>query len=844
MADGSVVFSTELDSSGLKNGLSKLGGTSAKWASASVKGIGIALGAVTTGLAAVAKTAITYNSQMENYTTNFGVMLGSQASAIEHVAELREMAAKTPFGMEDLANASQTMLSFGVNAEDSMTAMQQLGDISLGNKERFNSLSLAFSQVSAAGKLTGQDLLQMVNAGFNPLQTIAEKTGVNMADLKDVMAGGKGSKEFRKQMKEAQKEVKKMGDQASEGAKMLAQIGKDGAISAEMLGWAMEIETSPGGRFYEGMLKASETFSGMMSTLQDDATALVGKVFEPMTESLTKNLLPLAQGYIDKLSKAFDEGGTDGLVAAVGEVLADATTKTAAALPDVLSIASGILAKIATEFTNNADTIASGLSDAVATIATSGLPEAALTSIATLAGSLIKSLSSSLSENAGDIVGGISEGLVALASSGTLADSIGSLFGLASALVGAIGDELPELLPELASSIVDGIGTAFANLPSALSAGKKLLEGLKKGLVGEDGAGGAVGTLAQGIIDGIEKFFATHFPALKLDLPEWEDIVGWAKDLKNKIQEFFTIKVTLGPEEEGVQQSDFDQTWQQQDLLESDYLWGPPDFSEDATANAEVNKAAGRKMVQDLVTGMQEAATGIDSMSQEIGTRIYRGAVGAGSKIRPEGTGAEAATAEGEGEGEANPLAMQILQSVAMGIDANAGLIRTSVQNAMNNAETGVDVSGFNSVGLQISYGIAAGIRAGTSAVAAAVQAVVAAALEAAERAADINSPSRLFRDRIGASISEGVAVGVQNDAYLVRKAVNEMVLDSMPNMRSIGARASSVVNGAYDGNSALLAARSGPFNQTNNFNVPVQTPDEFATTMHMYATYGLEGAR
>ena len=260
--------------------------------------------------------------------------------------------------------------------------------------------------------------------------------------------------------------------------------------------------------------------------------------------------------------------------------------------------------------------------------------------------------------------------------------------------------------------------------------------------------------------------------------------------------------------------------------------------------NTEQTKAIGKQMVEGIGSGIDEGAVALETKAAALGERIRRAAVGEGERTRPEGTGAEAATAEGEGEGEANPLAMQILQSVAMGIDSNAGLIRTSVQNAMNNAETGVDVSGFNSVGLQISNGIAAGIRAGTSAVAAAVRAVVASALEAAENAADINSPSHLFRDRIGAMLSAGVAQGVKNDAYLVRRAVNEMVLDSMPNMRSVGARASSVLNGAYDGNSALLAARSGPFNQTNNFNVPVQTPDEFASTMHMYATYGLEGAR
>ena len=159
MADGSVVFTTELDAAGIKSGLDGLKGTVNKWGAAIVGSKAFAK--ITDALIGVTKAGIEYNAQMEAYQTNFGVLLGDQAAALAHVAELREMAAKTPFGMEDLANASQTLLSFGVGVDDAMNSLQMLGDISLGNKERFSSLALAFAQVSSAGKLTGQDLLQI-----------------------------------------------------------------------------------------------------------------------------------------------------------------------------------------------------------------------------------------------------------------------------------------------------------------------------------------------------------------------------------------------------------------------------------------------------------------------------------------------------------------------------------------------------------------------------------------------------------------------------------------------------------------------------------------------------------
>lgn len=146
--------------------------------------------------------------------------------------DIQKFAAQTPFDSAQLAAATSTMLGFGVSQEKVMGSMKMLGDIALGNGDRLQSLSLAFAQVTATGKLTGQDLLQMVNAGFNPLEAIAKKTGRSMVDLKDAMSKGQ--------------------------------------ISVEMVEEAMKSATSEGGRFHNGMELASKTFSGVMSTMRDN----------------------------------------------------------------------------------------------------------------------------------------------------------------------------------------------------------------------------------------------------------------------------------------------------------------------------------------------------------------------------------------------------------------------------------------------------------------------------------------------------------------------------------------------------------------------------------------------
>lgn len=254
-----------------------------------------------------------YNNVMETYVTNFRTMLGgSSEAAAQLTKDLETMAASTPFAMSDLADATQVLLSFGQDSSTVLDTLSDLGDIAMGDANRLDSLTLAFAQVASTGKLTGQDLMQMINAGFNPLQTIVDKTGVSMGDLKEFMSTGKASAQLKKDMKAAQKEVAQMGDSASDGAKMLAMMAEQGVISAEMLGMIFDMETSPGGRYHNAMKNASETFTGMLSTLQDDSAALLGKVFQPMSDWLKDELLPGAQKFIANVTKGFDVGGLAG----------------------------------------------------------------------------------------------------------------------------------------------------------------------------------------------------------------------------------------------------------------------------------------------------------------------------------------------------------------------------------------------------------------------------------------------------------------------------------------------------------------------------------------------------
>nr|DAY31019.1 MAG TPA: tail tape measure protein [Caudoviricetes sp.] len=137
-----------------------------------------------------ASEVINVRTQMESYETSLEAMLNSKEKADAMLGTFREMAATTPLTLGALAGGAKTMLGFGLASESVVPHLKAIGDISGGNAEKFNSLVLVFSQMSSLGKLVGQDLIQMINAGFNPLEEISRKTGKSIGVLKEEMSKG------------------------------------------------------------------------------------------------------------------------------------------------------------------------------------------------------------------------------------------------------------------------------------------------------------------------------------------------------------------------------------------------------------------------------------------------------------------------------------------------------------------------------------------------------------------------------------------------------------------------------------------------------------------------------
>lgn len=191
-------------------------------------------------LKALGSEMIRVRGEFQAADTAIETLLGNKEKANTLMSQVREFAKVSPLEFSDVTAATQMMLGFNIEAEKVPRFLSAIGDVSMGNTQKFNSLTLAFSQMSATGKLMGGDLNQMINAGFNPLQQISEKTGKSIATLKDEMSKG--------------------------------------AISAEMVQQAFIDATSAGGRFYQMSENASKTINGQLSMMQDSIDAVFNEL--------------------------------------------------------------------------------------------------------------------------------------------------------------------------------------------------------------------------------------------------------------------------------------------------------------------------------------------------------------------------------------------------------------------------------------------------------------------------------------------------------------------------------------------------------------------------------------
>lgn len=413
MADFSITGEVRLNSDPAEKSTSK-------WTIAAGQMIADFAKQASSKLAEVVKSGVDYNATMESYLTNFKVMLGSEEAAATKLSEIRKMAASTPFSLDDLTSGTQTLLQFGIAADDTTGVLQRLGDISLGNAEKLQTLTRAYGKMSSAQKVTLENVNMMIDAGFNPLNQICDATGESMSDLYKRIS--------------------------------------DGKVSFSELEAAVEAATSQGGQFYNGMLEASQTFSGRMSTLKDNVSALTGELTSGLFAALGDLVVKLNEVVVSFLD-------SDEKMAQLKETIGIATAVVAAAGTAFLTYKGYVAAATAIEVVHTAATTAMTAAHKAAEAGATGLAVAQAGLNAVLKANPIGLVVSLLAALAAGLV-------TAYKTSETFRNAVNSAFAsvkkIAQNAIGTVVDWINELVAK-----IRGAAAALANLKNGVGAAQE-----------------------------------------------------------------------------------------------------------------------------------------------------------------------------------------------------------------------------------------------------------------------------------------------------------------------------------------------------------------------------------
>lgn len=368
-------------------------------------------------LGKVVQSGVDYNASMESYLTNFKVMLGNEELAAAKLSELRKMAASTPFALSDLTEGTQTLLQFGIAADDTTGVLKQLGDISLGNADKLQTLVRAYGKMSSAQKVTLENVNMMIDAGFNPLNQICDATGESMSDLYKRIS--------------------------------------DGRVSFEELQYAVKAATSEGGQFYNGMLEASQTFSGRMSTLKDNVAALTGE--------LTSGLFAALGDLVVKLNEVVTSFlDSDEKMDQLKDTIGIATSVVAAAGAAFLAYKGYVALATAAEVAHTVATTAMTAANAAAEAGATGLALAQAALNAVISANPVALLVSALAALATGLV-------TAYKTSETFRNAVNSAFSavknIAQSAIGTVVDWINDLVAK-----IEGAAAALANLKNGIGA--------------------------------------------------------------------------------------------------------------------------------------------------------------------------------------------------------------------------------------------------------------------------------------------------------------------------------------------------------------------------------------
>lgn len=246
-----------------------------------------AVRSLSSALLGTVKTA----ASLETVQNQFITLTGSASKARQVIGELQDFTATTPFQFPGVADAARRLISFGFETQNLVPILRNLGDVAAGSGSDLGELSLIFGQVRAAGKLTGERLLQFQERAIPIGPAIAKTLGV------------------------------------AEGA--VRSLVSRGAVDFETFQKAFQSLNQEGGIFFQSTIRQSKTLEGVISTLSDNFDLLktdVGQALLPVAKAIGSELIVAIQSLREQINngkidiQGFVDGGINILLTSIQSV--------------------------------------------------------------------------------------------------------------------------------------------------------------------------------------------------------------------------------------------------------------------------------------------------------------------------------------------------------------------------------------------------------------------------------------------------------------------------------------------------------------------------------------------
>ncbi len=544
--DGSLNFDTKIDSSGFQNGLNSIGGLAKKGFAVTGKVLGAAATGITKLGGAAIKVGSDFETSFTKASTLFGDIAVDTDNLNAKILEMSSASGTAATELnETLYQAMSAGIPVTEDMKDALNAVDVANKLSVGGYTSASTAMGALTTAINAYKLPASDaveisdqLITVQNEGVTTVDELASNMGKAIAtgsaygiNLKNINAGyialtksGISTAESTTYMSAMFNELGKnsstVGDIIQQKAGMsfaefMAQGGSladvmdvlsesvDGSSDAliNLFGSAEagkaanaimqqgtdsfrqslnDLTTSTGSTqaAYDAMI---DTFGGQFSILQESAANLLTSLYENMQDT-AKDVVKEASGMVQQLQGAFDEGGFEGLVGSVGDVLAQTVQRIAESAPMIVDAAVDLVSSFCEGLKN-----APGIGESGASLITS-----IVVGLQSCAGEIWATAITLIGKLAGGIADGAPQMVqAALAAFEDMTAAIGKWCPLILqagvdiivALAGGIADAIPILISQAAFIITDIAMALVNNLPALVDAALQLVQGLVQGFV-------------------------------------------------------------------------------------------------------------------------------------------------------------------------------------------------------------------------------------------------------------------------------------------------------------------------------------------------------------------------